>query len=238
MTAQQLRNSILQAAIQGKLVPQDPTEGNAADLLAEIRKEKERLVKEGKLKKKDLAVEPISDDEKPFEIPETWEWCHIQDTIIFNPRVLADDEMDAGYIPMPYIEARLANKFRFDVKKWKDVKSMTHLADGDVAFAKITPCITNLKCAIMNGLPNGIAGGTTELNVYRVINNLMDRKFIMYFLASPYFLLDARYKGTAGQQRILTDYILSKPFPIPPLAEQQRIVAKIEELFAEINKLK
>jgi type I restriction enzyme S subunit len=79
MNAQQLRNSILQQAIQGKLVPQDPNDEPASVLLQRIRKEKERLVKEGKLKKKDLESKPIEEDEIPFEIPESWEWVKLVD---------------------------------------------------------------------------------------------------------------------------------------------------------------
>ena len=237
MNAQQLRNSILQQAIQGKLVPQDPTDEPASVLLQRIRKEKERLVKEGKLKKKDLESKPIEEDEIPFEIPENWEWVRFKDVFVFNPRNSCDDDIDAGYIPMTYIESGLQNRFRFDVKKWKDVKSgFTHLADGDIAFAKITPCITNLKSAIMCDLPNGVAGGTTELNVFRVIGETMDRKYILYFHATPFFMNDAVYKGTAGQQRIMSDYVLNKPFPLPPLAEQRRIVAKIEELMPLVER--
>ena len=77
MNAQQLRNSILQQAIQGKLVPQDPNDEPASVLLQRIRKEKERLVKEGKLKKKDLESKPIEEDEIPFEVPESWEWVRL-----------------------------------------------------------------------------------------------------------------------------------------------------------------
>ena len=237
MNAQQLRNSILQQAIQGKLVPQDPNDEPASVLLQRIRKEKEQQVKEGKLKKKDLESKPIEEDEIPFEIPENWEWVRFKDVFVFNPRNSCDDDIDAGYIPMTYIESGLQNRFRFDVKKWKDVKSgFTHLADGDIAFAKITPCITNLKSAIMCDLPNGVAGGTTELNVFRVIGETMDRKYILYFHATPYFMNDAVYKGTAGQQRIMSDYVLNKPFPLPPLAEQRRIVAKIEELMPLVER--
>ena len=79
MNAQQLKNAILQEAIEGRLVPQNPNDEPASALLARIRKEKEQLVKEGKLKKKDLEVKPISEDEIPFEIPESWEWCRIKD---------------------------------------------------------------------------------------------------------------------------------------------------------------
>lgn len=77
MNAQQLRNSILQEAIEGRLVPQDPNDEPASVLLERIREEKKRLVKEGKLKKKDLEEKPISEDEKPFDIPESWEWVRL-----------------------------------------------------------------------------------------------------------------------------------------------------------------
>ena len=77
MNAQQLKNSILQEAIEGRLVPQDPNDEPASVLLDKIRKEKAKLMKEGKLKKKDLEEIPISEDEKPFEIPESWKWVRI-----------------------------------------------------------------------------------------------------------------------------------------------------------------
>ena len=80
MNAQDLKNSILQRAIEGKLVPQRAEEGTARDLLAEIRAEKEKLIKEKKIKKTKPLPE-ISDDEKPFEIPESWEWVRLSDVI-------------------------------------------------------------------------------------------------------------------------------------------------------------
>ena len=83
MNAQQLRNSILQEAIEGRLVPQDPNDEPASVLLERIREEKKRLVKEGKLKKKDLIETPITDDEKPFDIPDSWEWVRLKDVVSF-----------------------------------------------------------------------------------------------------------------------------------------------------------
>ena len=77
MNGKQLKNSILQLAIQGRLVPQDPKDKPASVLLESIRKEKERLFKEDKLKKKDLVTTPITEEEKPFEIPKTWEWVRL-----------------------------------------------------------------------------------------------------------------------------------------------------------------
>ncbi len=105
MTAQQLKNAILQEAILGRLVPQDPNDEPASVLLNRIRKEKQQLVKEGKLKKKDLEEKPISEDEIPFEIPESWEWVRFG-TITIN--------RDSERIPLSVDErSRLAKKYDY-----------------------------------------------------------------------------------------------------------------------------
>ena len=106
MNAQQLRNSILQEAIEGRLVPQDPNDEPASVLLNRIRAEKKRLVKEGKLKKKDLEETPISEDEKPFEIPDSWEWvrlsklCSRFSTGPFGTMVHKEDYVETNGFPL------------------------------------------------------------------------------------------------------------------------------------------
>ena len=239
MNAQQLKNAILQEAIQGRLVPQDPNDEPASVLLDRIRKEKAKLVKEGKLKKKDLEEKPISEEEIPFEIPNSWVWVRVNDIFIINPKVVAEDDHDAAFISMERIEACYGSKYTYEIRKWKDIKtSFTCFADGDVAFAKITPCFQNRKSMILRNLPNGIGAGTTELKVLRQYSETIVREYLLHFLASSYFIDEASFKGTANQQRIIVGYLENKPFPLPPFAEQQRIVAKIEELFQEIDKLK
>ena len=100
MNAQQLKNAILQEAIEGRLVPQDPNDEPASALLARIRKEKEQLVKAGKLKKKDLEVKPISEDEIPFEIPESWEWVRVED-VIYPPKYgTSNKSLPNGSVPV------------------------------------------------------------------------------------------------------------------------------------------
>lgn len=236
---ERLKKSILQEAIEGRLVPQDPNDEPASVLLDKIRKEKARLVKEGKLKKKDLEEIPISEDEKPFDIPDSWVWVRIKDIFIINPKVIADDNADAAFIPMEKIEACYGSRFSFEIRKWKNIKSsFTCFADGDVAFAKITPCFQNRKSMILRNLPNGIGAGTTELKVLRQYSETIEREYLLYFLASSYFIDEATFKGTANQQRIIVGYLENKMFPLPPLAEQKRIVEKIKQLFGEINKLK
>lgn len=132
---------------------------------------------------------------------------------------------------MEKITATYSSKFTYDAVKWGTIKKgFTHFADGDVAFAKITPCFQNRKSVIFHGLPNGIGAGTTELKVLRPFGETIDRWFLLYFLETPYFIDEAKFKGTANQQRIITGYLENKLFPLPPLTEQQRIVEKVNQL--------
>lgn len=246
---EQLKKSVLQEAIQGKLVPQLVEEGTAQELLEQIKAEKEKLVKEGKLKKSVLNDTIIfrGDDNRyyeqigkkcvditeeiPFPIPANWQWVRIRDVFQLNPKNEADDETLAAFIPMEKISAGYKSDFTFDLIKWGNIKKgFTHFANGDVAFAKITPCFQNRKSAIFHDLPNGIGAGTTELKVLRPYGNTIDRWYLLYFLESPYFIDEATFKGTANQQRIVVGYLENKPFPLPPRKEQQRIVEKIEQL--------
>ncbi|MGH6732564.1 restriction endonuclease subunit S [Bacteroides hominis] len=244
-----LKKSILQDAIQGKLVPQIAEEGTAEELLAEIHKEKERLVKEGKLKKSALTDSIIfkGDDNKyyerigksevdisdeiSFEIPSTWIWSRLKNVVALNPRNCLDDEFEVGFIPMTYIKAGYLSHFEYSRKKWKEVKAgFTHLADGDVAFAKITPCFQNRKSMIIKSVINGYAAGTTELNVLRPYSETIAPEYLLWFCKSSYFIDEVKMKGTAGQQRVTVDYTPNKLIPLPPKDEQKRIVARIKEL--------
>ena len=249
-----LKKSILQEAIQGKLVPQIAEEGTAQDLLKQIKEEKLKLVKEGKLKKSALNDTIIfrGDDNKyyeqigkkclditdeiPFVIPETWQWVRIRDVFQLNPKNEAEDEKLVAFIPMEKISAGYKSDFTFDTARWGTIKKgFTHFANGDVAFAKITPCFQNRKSAIFHDLPNGIGAGTTELKVLRPYGNTIDRWYLLYFLESPYFIDEATFKGTANQQRIVVGYLEDKLFPLPTQKEQQRIVAQIEKLFEQLH---
>ena len=248
-----LRKSVLQEAIQGKLVPQDPNDEPASVLLERIKAEKAKLFKEGKLKKKDLVDSVIFkgddnkyyekvgseinciDDEIPFEIPSNWQWVRLGKVTIVNPRNTISDEMSVGFIPMTNISPGYGNSIECEQRYWKDVKSgFTHIADGDVAFAKITPCFQNRKSFIAANLPNGFAAGTTELNILRPYDNTIDTRYLLWFLKSEYFISEAKFKGTAGQQRVVTDYVLNRLFPLPPVKEQIRISNHLEFVIANI----
>ena len=256
MNGKQLKNSILQWAIQGKLVPQDPNDEPASILLDKIRKEKERLIKEKKIKRdknasvifrgednsyyeKILATGEVKciDEEIPFEIPQGWEWCRVSSVFQINPKVVAEDDANAAFVPMEAISAGYGSEFRFYEKKWKEIKSgYTSFEDNDIAFAKITPCFQNRKSVIFKGLPNGIGAGTTELKILRTYGETINRFYALYFLESPYFIDEATFKGTANQQRIIVGYLENKLFPLPPLIEQNRIVNKIGMVMPVIDK--
>ena len=256
MNGKQLKNSILQWAIQGKLVPQDPNDEPASVLLDKIRQEKERLIKEKKIKRdknasiiyrgednsyyeKILATGEVKciDEEVPFEVPQGWEWCRVSSLFQINPKVVAEDNTSAAFIPMEAISAGYGSEFRYYEKEWGEIKSgYTAFADNDIAFAKITPCFQNRKSAIFEGLPNGIGAGTTELKILRTYGETINRWFVLYFLESPYFIDEATFKGTANQQRIIVGYLENKLFPLPPLAEQVRIVDKIGLVMPIIDK--
>lgn len=249
-----LKKSILQEAIQGMLVPQDSSDEPASTLLQRIKEEKQRLVREGKLKKKDVIDSTIFrgddnkyfekkgkdtvciDEEIPFEIPNTWEWVRLSDVVQVNPKNDVPDNTLSAFIPMERIDATYLSSFTYSERKWGDIKAgFTHFADGDVAFAKITPCFQNRKSMILKGLPNGVGAGTTELKVLRPYAETIDREYLLFFLESSYFVEEATFKGTANQQRIISGYMENKLFPLPPLSEQRRISEKIKESYKRIG---
>lgn len=238
MTPQELKSSILQLAIQGKLVEQRPEEGTGEELYQQIQAEKKRLIQEGKIKKEKPLPE-IAEDEVPFEIPESWKWVRVAQVVTLNPKNDLDDHLDTAFIPMPCVSDGFRNSHTFEVKKWGEIKKgFTHFADGDIGVAKITPCFQNRKSVVFQGLPNGYGAGTTELSIVRVINTTILREYLLWFFKSEYFIVNGvkSFTGTAGQQRIHKDYLATCLFPLPPLAEQKRIVAQIEELLPYLDR--
>lgn len=238
MTPQKLKSSILQLAIQGKLVEQRPEEGTGEELYQQIQAEKKRLIQEGKIKKEKPLPE-IAEDEVPFEIPESWKWVRVAQVVTLNPKNDLDDHLDTAFIPMPCVSDGFRNSHTFEVKKWGEIKKgFTHFADGDIGVAKITPCFQNRKSVVFQGLPNGYGAGTTELSIVRVINTTILREYLLWFFKSEYFIVNGvkSFTGTAGQQRIHKDYLATCLFPLPPLAEQKRIVAQIEELLPYLDR--
>ena len=249
------KSKILDLAIRGKLVHQDPNDEPASVLLERIRAEKEELIKQGKIKrdKKESIIfrdddnsyyenvgEKMIDisDKLPFNIPDSWCWGKLKDIVIINPRNKLDDDMEAAFIPMPLIEDGYSGNHSFEIRKWKDIKSgFTHFKDGDVGIAKITPCFENRKSVVFKNLYNGYGAGTTELHVLRPYKDTILAEFLLVYAKSQRFIEDGKqtFSGAVGQQRIGKEYIETVYFPIPPLQEQQRIINHINNLFNYLN---
>lgn len=239
MNTQQLKDKILQMAIQGKLVKQEPNDEPAKELLKRIKQEKEQLIKEKKIKKPKV-LHPIEDDEKHFDIPDSWEWVRLGTICLLNPRNSAPDDVEASFVPMSYIGDGYNNLHNQDTMLWKDIKSgFTHFAENDIAVAKITPCFENKKSVIMKNLVNGIGAGTTELYIIRPLSDTINPEFLFSIFKMDAFVSAgvSTYTGTAGQQRVKKEFVANYPVPLPPTEEQQRIVEKIDVLFTLIDTL-
>lgn len=232
-----LRRFILDLAVRGKLVEQDPRDEPASELLKRIQSEKFRLMKVNDVTK-GKTIPPLAADDLPFLIPVNWCWTQLANVGFINPRNTAPDELSASFVPMTFISAEYGVINKHEVRPWADIKSgYTHFAEGDVGLAKITPCFENRKSTIFRDLTGGIGAGTTELHIIRPF--LADADFLLIFLKSPYFIETGipKMTGTAGQKRVPTEYFAYSPFPLPPLAEQHRIVAKVDELMALCDRL-
>lgn len=224
MKAQDLKNSILQLAIQGKLVPQDANDEPAEVLYAKIQAEKQKLIKEGKIKK-DKPLPPITEDEIPFEIPSTWKWVRLGD--IFNIVMGQSPDGDSvSHVALNGIEFHQGKSFF----------SETYLLHSDVytnSPTKIVENNTNILCVrapvgIVNITERKVCIGRGLCGVV-IYNQLVVLKLLFYFLQSMENDFNKKSTGTTFKA-ITGDVVSQQLFPLPPLAEQKRIVAKIEEL--------
>ena len=209
-----LRCQILQKAIQGKLVPQLHDDG---------------------------VVEQIGDlpAELPFEIPDSWKWGLLENYVTINPSASKlDDNTEVSFLPMASVHPGFVNNFdREESKLWANAKKgFSKFANGDVLIAKISPCFENRKSCIVRDLINGFGAGSTELITMRP-TDLIYAEYLLWYVKTKYVIdyCSSTFKGTVGQQRINPDRFKSMPIPVPPLAEQKRIVAKIEALFEQID---
>ncbi|AGA90755.1 restriction endonuclease S subunit [Thioflavicoccus mobilis 8321] len=232
-----LRRFVLDLAVRGKLVEQDPADEPASELLKRIAAEKARLVKAGEIRKT-KAVPSLEPDGLPFPLPHGWAWTQIAEIGVISPRNEAPDDLEASFVPMPMIAAEYGEANGHEPRQWGEIKKgYIHFAEGDVGLAKITPCFENGKSTVFRNLIGGIGAGTTELHVVRPL--FVDADYIVLFLKSPYFIQTGipKMTGTAGQKRVPKEYFTTSPFPLPPLAEQRRIVAKVDELMALLDRL-
>ncbi len=231
---QKLRELILQLAVQGKLVPQNPNDEPASVLLEQIKKA--RLNGQQKL----LVEDAPELDTTPYELPVGWVWTRLADIGQVNPRNAVEDNLEVSFVPMALVPAVYGEPVRSEIRRWSEVKKgFTHFAEGDVVLAKITPCFQNGKAAVMRGLVNRVGAGTTELHVFRGSGGLISPDYVLIYLKTPLFVEAgiSKMSGTAGQQRVPGSYFSSNPFPLPPIEEQRRIVTKVDQLMALCDEL-
>ena len=256
--AAKARAKVLDLAIRGKLVEQDPADEPASELLARVHAEKLAMVERGELKPKDVAGDSVIwrgednsyyekidgsdtvciDDELPHPLPDGWCWTRLTAPFMFNPKNDANDDDNCSFAPMTAIDGGYASHVNYEDRLWSDVKKgFTHFADGDIAFAKISPCFENRKSFCAAGLANGIGAGTTELFVLRPLRISLDPKYVLLYLKSGMFIEKAAqsFKGTVGQQRVKSDYVRSALLPVPPSGEQLRIVQAVEEHLSALD---
>ena len=216
MTADQLRASILQLAIQGKLVEQRPKEGSAKELLEQIKQEKQNLIAQGKIKK-EKPLAPITDEEKPFEIPDNWEWIKLGGLC-----QLLDGKKLQGKV-YPYLEVKyLRNKKEATFRNnGKFVKSKTKviLVDGENSGE------------IFETNEDGYLGSTFK--IFSLSLYVID-KYVQYFLLLNKNILRNNKRGVAIPH-LDKELFFNLYVPLPPLAEQKRIVEKLEQLLPHID---
>ena len=245
MTAKDLKNALLQEAVQGKLVPQISSEGNARDLLEEIRKE--RLshgldfanAKSGKRKsKKETALAgsnpcDITEEEIPFEIPENWCWCRLGEIVPFGTCKNAEPneiEEEDWILDLEDIEKDSGKILAFKTKKQIDAKSTKHVfIKGNVLYSKLRPYLNKCVIAPKNGFC------TSEILPLDFGEHIYN-KYAQLYLMSPFFV-DYTNSLSFGVKmpRLGTEDGKKALFPLPPLAEQKRIVAAIEKFMPLIE---
>ena len=246
MNAQQLKNAILQEAIEGRLVPQDPNDEPASALLDRIRKEKARLVKEGKLKKKDLVETPVEEDEKPFEIPESWEWTRLGNHISAISG-LAYKKDDLAIHSNEYVRVLRGGNIFFGswCLKDDDVMIGKQFVNDELILKRgmfISPAVTSLehmgKTALIREDQNNIVAGGFVLMLIPHFNNETYWEYLNSLFQSGYYREKCKsITNKSGQAffNLSRAKLLDLLIPLPPLAEQKRIVAKIEELLPKVE---
>ena len=237
-----LRKSILQQAIQGKLTERDPADEPASELLKRIRGEKERLVKEGKIKK-EKPLPPIMEEEMPFEIPDTWAWVRFSSIINymstgpFGSMLHKSDYVSNGIPlvnPANIVDEHIIPSERMMVSKETTERLSSYkLQKGMIVMGRRGEMG---RCAVITDAEDGWLCGTGSF--FMEPSSLICCDYLIKFFASVYAKNYLGGESVGSTMNNLNHTILNKmPVPLPPLAEQQRIVNRVNELFAMCDEL-
>ncbi|MBD5101213.1 MAG: restriction endonuclease [Subdoligranulum sp.] len=232
-----MQKSILQMAIQGRLVEHRPEEGTAEELYQQIQAEKRRLVKEGKIKKEKPLPE-ITEDEMPFEIPESWKWVYFADLLDVRDGTHDTPKYTLTGIPLVTSKNLVQGAIDYSTAKLispedaRLINTRSFVENGDILFAMIgtigNPVLVkkNREFCIKN------------MALFKPLApNKINMCYFLYFLQNEQYAM--RKKASGGVQAFISlKFLRNYPFPLPPLAEQKRIVAKLEELLPLCERLK
>jgi len=230
----QAKTKVLEMAVRGELVSQNPDDEPASVLLERIKNEQKSSKSKGKITEHNTHYE----EELLFDIPENWVWCRLGEITMINPKNNIEDNKEVSFIPMTLISDGFSNKHSYEVRLWGEVKKgFTHFQEGDIGIAKITPCFENRKSVIFSNLVNEVGAGTTELHILRPFAYSEIKKYIYWFINTESFIQRgiSHFSGAVGQQRVGKDILENTLIPLPPLSEQHRIVEKIEEIFSALE---
>ena len=261
MTAQQLKNSILQMAVQGKLVPQDTNDEPASVLLERIRTEKERLIKEKKIKREknpsvifkgadNTPYEKIGDevrslaDEVPFEIPDSWEWVRLIDVCEYIQRGKSPKYSPIKKYPVVAQKCNQWSGFSIEKAQFIEPNSLSSygperlLQDNDLMWNS-TGLGTLGRMAIYKTAANPyeLAVADSHVTVIRPLKQFVLPEYLYYYFANPSVqsVIEDQADGTTKQKELATATIKAYLTPIPPLDEQRRILAKLSEVLPVVK---
>ena len=262
---EQLKKSILQEAIQGKLVPQDPTDEPASELLERIRTEKAQLIKEGKMKKGQPTSHIYRDDEGsyyekvgtkdpvcinheiPFDLPASWEWCRLSDIAVYIQRGKSPKYSLIKKYPVVAQKCNQWDGFLIDKAKFIDPATLSKytperfLQDEDLMWNSTGLGTLGRMAVYYTALnPYELAVADSHVTVIRLLKSCVDPSFCYFYFINPTVqsVIENMSDGSTKQRELSTTTVRNFLVPLPPLEEQKRIVARIEELMPRIDKLR
>ncbi|MGU5768359.1 restriction endonuclease subunit S [Aeromonas allosaccharophila] len=171
-------------------------------------------------------------------LPQGWSSCTLADIAAVNPKTVADESLIAGFVPMSHAPTSYHGELLFDEKPWGEIKkSYTNFQDGDVIFAKVTPCFENGKAAIADDLPNGIGAGSSEFYVLRPHCSDISQKLLFAIIKTHAFMQDGatNMTGAVGLRRVPKSFVETFPIALPPAAEQKEIADRLDILLAQVE---
>ena len=233
MNTKALRQKILDLAIHGKLVPQDPNDEPASVLLERIRAEKERLIKEGKIKKPKKSKAACDKPHYPFELPKGWEWTTVGEITNYGDSVnvqIEDIDNSDWVLELEDIEKDTANIIQHLNKNERKINGTRHkFQKGQILYSKLRTYLNKVLVAPNDGFC------TTEIMAFGSYG-ILSNNYICYVLRSLYFLDYTLQCGYGVKMpRLSTTDACNGLIPLPPLAEQERIVNEIQRLFSIID---